>query len=791
MALNPAAPAGGTASLAVLTADDANDPLQGYFTMVDFELDTITPGNNTPPSTLRSKISTGTSHASLGGLGIIEAGTGKMSLYFACMTCRPGDFLDPSAPQSPNNGSFIGFRNDLDEEGVHFDYAINSNCWDIITNSVACTAAATYAAAAALANPPTPFRVGPFNAADAGIEVIKVRRIFYVPFFLVAAFLAALEEGDVVGIFWKSIYPIIVGRGKEAQCKALIDYFRIAATLREANEVETQVRVPVGDVPTPVGQDPVMTAYRRTNLRRGYPALFPRPGAAPMGPSPLSQAVDDQTEIMRETLEFNKQQDIKRKTREILRKVGGRDQLDYLLAMCGATSVEDLPNVVKLMIDASSAEDRYNLFKNAMEITCTRYALGEPPVLLTNFPSDALQSMWHMNDREVTSGTLGTPFKWNGPKELIKALNKQSERGNKSNVQLSLEEARALEKAPIFWSQMSQIPTVLRMGYIIWLTFTEDPAHPVVAWLKAYQQEFSNNLTLIEEYPCRVEDDRDLMGIQVMIKIARLLHNYSVAVARKEPLPGLNTQLIIDTVKDTSGTGGSHWEVVSSTMGIFKNQYAESLTVFRNAVAGKPSRGAATGRNDDYTVAHTRTVPNLEGLQVGGPRPASVAAERWSDDVSQIGGASVAVPPSNRRSQGTPRSSTPTPSPRGGGGGGRQEMIFNDHASGDLRQLWRNTRAKCSTMKKAADTNRNGIPPLPRSKKEGCEDKPICLNWHVMGECRMSGCEQEYDHIPYNEEELGDTKQWVRSHAIRFDEDNRSRNSRGGRGGRGSNNRRE
>jgi len=36
MALNPAAPAGGTASLAVLTANDANDPLQGYFTMVDF-----------------------------------------------------------------------------------------------------------------------------------------------------------------------------------------------------------------------------------------------------------------------------------------------------------------------------------------------------------------------------------------------------------------------------------------------------------------------------------------------------------------------------------------------------------------------------------------------------------------------------------------------------------------------------------------------------------------------------------------------------------------------------------
>jgi hypothetical protein len=42
--------------------------------------------------------------------------------------------------------------------------------------------------------------------------------------------------------------------------------------------------------------------------------------------------------------------------------------------------------------------------------------------------------------------------------------------------------------------------------------------------------------------------------------------------------------------------------------------------------------------------------------------------------------------------------------------------------------------------------------------------------------------------VSYSEEDLSDTKAWVRTHATRFDEDNRVR-SRGGRAGRGGNNR--
>jgi hypothetical protein len=144
MALNPAAPAGGTFSLAAFAANDANDPFDGQNgTIPSFELDLLTPGNNPGPTILRTKISGETMHGYLGGLGMIAAGTGALSLYFACMNCTPGDFAAPNAPQSPNDGSFIGFRNDLDGEGLHYDYVIASQCWDIINNSVACRDAAT------------------------------------------------------------------------------------------------------------------------------------------------------------------------------------------------------------------------------------------------------------------------------------------------------------------------------------------------------------------------------------------------------------------------------------------------------------------------------------------------------------------------------------------------------------------------------------------------------------------------------------------------------------------------
>jgi hypothetical protein len=467
--------------------------------------------------------------------------------------------------------------------------------------------------------------------------------------------------------------------------------------------------------------------------------------------------------------------------------VGGQQQLQYLCKMCGADSVETLPEIVtKLLIEAGSNEERAKLFSNAMHLTCTKHGLGEPPELLARFATEAIQSMWHMlSERSPTDGSLCNTFLWNGPKALVKEINKQRERGSKANVQLSMEQAKTMEKAPIFWSPLGQITTLLRMGHILWLTFTENPSHPVVTWLQGYQREFSNNLTLIEEYPCRNENKRDLLGIQVQIVINRHLTAYSKAATSNQTMPRLNPFLITETVTDSTGRG-EHWEVIGSTMNHFKSAYPESLAAFRNAVSGRPSSATATFMRDDFTVAHATTASNFEGLQVGGPRPARITAERWSDDVSQIGGHSVTAHPATQRIQSMPRATTPTPGARGGGGGGRQEMTFNDDASADLKQLWRDSRAKCSTMKKAADTNRNGIPPLPRSKKDGCADKPICLNWHVLGECRVSGCEQGYDHIAYSEEELSDTKTWVRTHATRFEEDNRVR-SRGGRGGRGGN----
>ena len=70
--------------------------------------------------------------------------------------------------------------------------------------------------------------MGPYNNGDAGTEVIHVRRTIVILFAYVNLFLTNKVTPQ---FFWETVYPQIVTDSREADCLALLRYFKVAITL--------------------------------------------------------------------------------------------------------------------------------------------------------------------------------------------------------------------------------------------------------------------------------------------------------------------------------------------------------------------------------------------------------------------------------------------------------------------------------------------------------------------------------------------------------------------------------
>ena len=75
----------------------------------------------------------------------------------------------------------------------------------------------------AVGGDPTLQQLGPYNAGDAVTEVIRVRCTIVIPFAYVNAFLANEVTPQ---FFWETIYPQIGMGGREADCLALLRFFK-------------------------------------------------------------------------------------------------------------------------------------------------------------------------------------------------------------------------------------------------------------------------------------------------------------------------------------------------------------------------------------------------------------------------------------------------------------------------------------------------------------------------------------------------------------------------------------
>ena len=108
--------------------------------------------------------------------------------------------------------------------------------------------------------------LGPFDAADADTEVIRVRRTCYVPPPYVSLFLANQFTPREA---WMNVRGQIVNDGREADCATLINFLRCAITRSAAGAAPTLAQTP----PTAPLADELLLTARRQILERDFPAL--------------------------------------------------------------------------------------------------------------------------------------------------------------------------------------------------------------------------------------------------------------------------------------------------------------------------------------------------------------------------------------------------------------------------------------------------------------------------------------------------------------------------------------
>ena len=206
-------------------------------------------------------------------LGLIRE-SGKLDLYFCPMIVN--------AEQTQYQDEFVAFMGELDM-GQHVDYVFpkpetKGGPFQIIPNFVHCIKPdAVMAEAQKHTDDSAPFAVGPYTSGDADVTLVSTRKLFKVPFSLIGHFLAIPVGADVAKYFWAVIYPFIKAAENEKikECKSLIDFFLIAATIREEGEVTRQVRLNEVQLPRPVERDIVLKHYRLRELGRHFPKLFP------------------------------------------------------------------------------------------------------------------------------------------------------------------------------------------------------------------------------------------------------------------------------------------------------------------------------------------------------------------------------------------------------------------------------------------------------------------------------------------------------------------------------------
>ena len=776
------APAGANQSILLYAQDEANDLLGDNISLTNLE---YTGQGSTAPANLRTNWTSEAHNGILNCLGTRDE-AGNLYLLSAPTTLALSIL---GVRNHPDEGKLVGILGDL-LNGVYYDYYIPSAAFNRIANTInclsgdqLCTDATAFAAGGGR------FTSGPHQDTDAGVTPTNTRKLFMVPFFLIQHFMALPPDADVGLAFFKDMYPLIVAKGLVTACKSLIDYMRVLVTLDAVGSTTSLVDLTSAEIPTPIGRNPEVVEYRKAFLQRTYPNIFVNQAAQIQNQGFTSMAAqqDAANQIARDNLQFQKDQATKRTHDKLKKAVGGSTGSAELLRKIGKQSLNDLPPVIKEMIEAEKGTPRDAILKKYARKVAEAYSCAVPPIM-TGMGDKILQGSWHMeDDTSPETGSLCNPLQWCTTKEWAEAMARQAKLYDHANVKVTKEEQAALEKSYLFFCHINEFETLLSHGYVIWLTITGcDHTHPVVDFLDSYRTKISTNKDKILSYPLREgEKYRDVTGILIQIRLAEELQKWSVAVERGDTPAPFDKGMIIDTVWKRLKSDPI-WETYSSTMSTIEHRYGESLRVFRNV----SSRQAGNNRPVGDTLRDEMTVVGMQNelARITGGTAGTVQTpgqrDFW-DDVSQIPDEipqALATPrPAPRAPAASPRASAAAPrapaaAPREQRG--RAERVNNWDDDRELMRVWDGLGKQCGTVKAAAGRGEHGVTPLPRSSVAGHTADPMCLNWSVLMWCTAE-CKEVYDHISQPAEKKAELKQWVQEQAPKVP----NRQRRRGRGG--------
>lgn len=765
-------PAGADNAILLYSQDDANDVLGANLSLTDME---FTGAGSTTPANIRDQLTNEYQNSILNSLGMF----GENGSFYLMSAPMKLSLSVVGVHNHADDGKFVGVLGDL-LNGTYYDYFIPGGAFAPIANTINCMSADLIQGAAA--NAPVGgarFTVGPHQDADAGVTPTNTRKLFKIPFFLIQHFQALPEDADVGLAFWKDMYPMIVQKNLVNECKAIIDFFRVLVTL-SAPGAEPMVYLASDHTPTPVGRNPAVVKYRARSLQRNFGRIFVNQATLSQNQhmSAMASSQDEANRIARQSLQFQMDQAAKKKEEKITKALGGVTGADTLLKVLRVATYNDLPKVIKEMVDATAGVARDTVLQRWIDKVATKLRC-EAPHIMVGTGDKILQGAMHMKDDDQPhTGLLCNPFQWCNSKVMANALKAIANLHANPNVKVTKEEQAVLEKSYLFFCSIDDFEALVNHGFVLWMTITEeDLTHPVVDFLKNYRTKVSTNKSKILNYPLREGDKyKDVIGILLQIRLAEELRKYSLAIEHGDTPPQLDENMVIDTVWN-KGKGDKSWETYSSTMSIIQRDYGEALGVFRR-VSNKQS---GSNIRDELTVVGTLT---NDFARVGGGAAGSVQqptqAPFW-DDVSQIPDEVPQAPAPAPRPAPSPSPSPqarPQPAPRARSAPRIENKVETDR---DLQITWGGLNKQCGAVKSAAERGEHGVPPLPRSSAPGHTDKPMCLNWSVLLWC-TADCKEKHDHIKQPDEKKAELKQWVLEHAPKVP--NRPpRQRRRGRGG--------
>ena len=259
-------PAQAPARFANLYADAQLDPTGGNprLFLAPFHHDVLVAANNVETRTLKNGIAATGADRKLFAITIIS---GQQARIYNCLFRWEDGLL---ANNSTLANKFFAIEGELIGNQGHV-VEVPGGAFDLLQNVVAVPTPATIEAA--YAADVDAAQLGPYDAADAGTELVKTRRTVPIPHFLAGVWLAE-PDGIDAPTFWRRCYPIIVAMGKEADCKALLEFFQVAVCIPpngvdgDDSLVDTARPAPPPRNPNLLGRVQLLLEHHFVQLRR-------------------------------------------------------------------------------------------------------------------------------------------------------------------------------------------------------------------------------------------------------------------------------------------------------------------------------------------------------------------------------------------------------------------------------------------------------------------------------------------------------------------------------------------